>query len=123
MTSERHARAPRGIAATLAVLACATGSATSGAQAPPEKGPRADARTLLKEGYALIKQGDYRAGCHKFEASLALFPAASTMINLARCHLHGSLLVTASRDYQRALALCAEEKDPARRQQLEEMAR
>ena len=57
MTSDRRARAPRWITVTAVLLACSTGASASRAQAPPEEGAQTAARTLLKDGNALIKQG------------------------------------------------------------------
>ncbi|WP_437677033.1 PEGA domain-containing protein [Sorangium sp. So ce131] len=84
---------------------------------------QAAADALYDEGQALLKAGDLAAGCAKFEASLALSPAASTMIQIARCHEREEKLATAWADYTQALRLNGDTPGAARRKQLEELAR
>lgn len=89
------------------------------AQAP---GDRAAAATLYEEGRALVKAERNAEGCAKFEASLSLFPAASTMINIANCHEHDGKLATAWADYARALDLNRDTAGEERRRELEALA-
>ncbi|WP_438016060.1 PEGA domain-containing protein [Sorangium sp. So ce315] len=110
-------------AAGLALVAAVTlGGATARAQQQPARDPVA-AEALFKAARALVDKGDYEAGCPKFEASLALNPSASTMINIARCHEHEGKLATAWHDYHRALVLNRETAGEQRRRGLEELAR
>ncbi|WP_437810804.1 PEGA domain-containing protein [Sorangium sp. So ce1078] len=88
----------------------------------PARDPVA-AEALFKAARALVDKGDYAAGCPKFEASLALNPSASTMINIARCHEREGKLATAWHDYQRALVLNRETAGEQRRRSLEEIAK
>ena len=59
----------------------------------------------------------------KFEASLALSPAASTMINIARCHQQEGKVATAWAEYTQALRLNGDTAGAERRKALEELAR
>jgi len=109
----------------IAAIACAvviglwaSGAHAQGAQA---RDPVA-AEALFKAGRALVEKGDYAAGCPKFEASLALNPSASTMINIALCHEHEGKLASAWEDYHRALVLNRETVGEQRRRGLEEIA-
>ena len=57
-----------------------------GALAQGRGSDHAAADALYEEGQALLKAGNHAAGCARFEASLALSPAASTMLKIAKCH-------------------------------------
>ncbi len=81
------------------------------------------ANALYDQGQALLKAGNQAAGCAKFEASLALSPAASTMINIARCHQQEGKLATAWAEYTQALRLNGDTAGAERRKALEELAR
>lgn len=94
----------------------------SGAFAQRPGGDQAAADALYKEGRDLVKAGQSAAGCAKFEASLALSPAASTMLNIARCHEQEGKLATAFADYTRALGLNGDTPGVERRKELEELA-
>jgi hypothetical protein len=108
-----------------AAIACAIGIGLGapGARAQaPKKRDTVVAEALFKAGRALVEKGDYAAGCPKFEASLALNPSASTMINIALCHEHEGKLATAWADYHRALVLNRETVGARRRRGLQEIA-
>lgn len=90
------------------------------AQAQP-RDPAA-AETLYKEGRQLVAAGDWVAGCSKFDASMALDPAASTLLNIARCHERDGKLATAWADYKRALVLDQETPGAERQKTLGEIA-
>lgn len=84
---------------------------------------QAAADALYNEGRALLKAGQRAAGCAKFEASLALSPATSTMLNIARCHEQDGKIATALGDYTRALYLNRDTPGVERRTALEQIAR
>lgn len=111
-------RSAVGLGVTAALLFAAPASL-----AQPAAGDRAAAEVLFKEGRNLVKAGSWAAGCPKFEASLALSPSASVMLNLARCHEHDGKLATAWSDYNRALTLNAETEGAERRTELEAVAK
>jgi hypothetical protein len=111
----------RGSAAAFLLLSLVSGRARAQAQGGGSDHAAADA--LYDEGRELIKAGNRASGCAKFEASLALSPAASTMINIARCHEQDGKLATAWTDYTRALSLNGDTPGVERRKELEEIAR
>lgn len=117
----RRARAcwPGLPALTAALAALAPGAAR--AQAPPARDPAA-AEALYQAGRALIAKGDWDAGCPKFEASMELDPAASTSINIARCHEHNGRIASAWAEYKRALVVNAETPGAARQKTLADLA-
>lgn len=85
-------------------------AASIGLSASPARAQRvardpAAAEALFKAARALVEKGDYAAGCPKFEASLALNPSASTMLNIALCHEHDGKIASAWEAYNRALTL------------------
>jgi tetratricopeptide (TPR) repeat protein len=109
----------------VAAIACAVviGLWAYGARAQqPQARDTVAAEALFKAGRALVEKGDYAAGCPKFEASLALNPSASTMLNIALCHEHEGKLASAWEDYHRALVLNRETVGEKRRKGLEEIA-
>ncbi|XXX75248.1 hypothetical protein WMF30_47125 [Sorangium sp. So ce134] len=106
-----------GLASAVAALLCG-----SAARAQEQARDPVAAEALFKAARALVDKGDYAAGCPKFEASLALNPSASTMINIARCHEREGKLATAWHDYNRALVLNRETAGEQRRRSLEEIA-
>lgn len=115
-------RAPRARWMVGAACAAAVALSAPGARAQqPARDPVA-AEALFKAARALVEKGDYAAGCPKFEASLALNPSASTMINIAKCHEHEGKVGTAWEDYHRALTLNRETQGDKRRKGLEELA-
>lgn len=120
ISSKRCDGAQRGLGVTAALLV-ALGSAP--ARAEPNKGDVVAAEALFKAARALVEAGSWPEGCQKFEASLALNPSASTMLNIARCHEHDGKLATAWGDYNRALVLNHETQGAERRKGLESVAR
>ncbi len=104
-----------GVAAAIAIASAGDASADS---------PRdpAAAEALYASGRDLVAAGDWAAGCPKFEASLALDPAASTMLNLARCHEHDGKLALAWADLKRAQVLNRETQGEERRRTLDDVA-
>ena len=93
------------------------------ARAEPNKGDVVAAEALFKAARTLVEAGSWPEGCAKFEASLALNPSASTLLNIARCHEHDGKLATAWGDYNRALVLNHETRGAERRKGLESVAR
>ncbi|UQA57783.1 PEGA domain-containing protein [Polyangium aurulentum] len=114
------------ITCDLAAIACSVAIALwaseAHAQEPAARDPVA-AEALFKAGRTLVKQGDYAAGCPKFEASLALNPSASTMINIALCHEHEGKIASAWEDYHRAIVLNRETAGEQRKRDLEDIAK
>lgn len=106
-----------GLASAVAVM---LGGSAARAQQPARDPVAAEA--LFKAARALVDKGDDAAGCPKFEASFALNPSASTMINIARCHEREGKVATAWHDYQRALVLNRETAGEQRRRSLDEIA-
>jgi hypothetical protein len=105
-----------GAAAAIALWASAAVASAEGAVDPVA------AEALFKSARALVEAGDYAAGCPKFEASLALNPSASTLLNIAKCHEHDGKIATAWSDYNRARVLNHETRGAERQQALEAVA-
>ncbi|APR75963.1 Hypothetical protein A7982_01310 [Minicystis rosea] len=97
--------------------------APAAARADSPKNDPVAAQALFKAARERIQAGDYAGGCPKFEASFALQPSASTMINIAKCHEHDGKIASAWDDYQRALTLNRETKGNDRRKELESLAK
>lgn len=112
-------RSPRLMGGIFAALLLAS----PGALAQSSVSDQAAADALYNEGRDLLKAGKNAAGCAKFEASLALGPAASTMINIARCHEREGKLATAWAEYTKALNLNGDTAGAERRKELEELVR
>lgn len=111
----------RAAGAGAALIASSFASSAAFADAP--KNDPVAAQALFTEARALVEAGNYAAGCPKFEASLALQPSASTLINIARCHEHDGKLASAWSAYNRALALNVETKGAERKKGLEDLAK
>lgn len=118
----RRLRGPVSRAAVAGVVASALVGLSSAALAAPTEADRAAAEALFKTARQLVGDGDYAAGCPKFEASFALFPSASTLLNIAKCHEHEGKLATAWKDYSQALALNRDTRGAERQQQLAAIA-
>jgi hypothetical protein len=116
--SARGAPARAGVAVAVAILLT-----SPAALAQPVTKDRAAAEALFKEARDLVKAGSWAAACPKFEASLALSPSASAMLNIAKCHEHDGKLATAWSDYDRALTLNGETEGEERRAELEAIAK
>lgn len=113
---------PERCSPALAALVIATSAATASANEPPKSDPVV-AEALFKAARALVDAGDHAAGCPKFEASLALYPSASTMINIARCREHEGKLASAWASYSRALAQSHTAQPSDRQRALDALAR
>jgi hypothetical protein len=114
----RPALRPRqgaGAAAVIAVLLSANAAA-----AQEVKRDSAAAEALFQEARKLVKAGDYAAGCPKFEAALALYPSASTMLNIADCREHEGKIASAWEAYHRALVLNRETEGAKRQESIAE---
>jgi hypothetical protein len=100
------------------LLSPAVARAADGSPSVPD--PAASA--LFQSGRDLVERGNWDEGCAKFEASMVLYPAASTLLNLARCYEHKGKLAVAWSAYQRALVLNRETQGAERKRGLEEIA-
>jgi hypothetical protein len=92
--------------------------------AEPTRDP-AGAEQLFNSAKELLKAGDWKSACAKFEASLALDPSISTELKIAKCHEHEGKLARAWSDYQEAIKHNRELSDrpEKRRLELEEFAK
>src|SRR5262245_41876693 len=97
-------------------LAASPAWAQSGARDP------AAAEALYKTGRDLVAKGDWDGGCPKFDASMALDPVASTLLNIAKCNEHYGRLAQAWADYKRAIVLNQETQGAERRKTLADIA-
>jgi hypothetical protein len=98
--------------------------AARAAHAQPTRDP-AGAEQLFNSAKELLKAGDWKGACAKFEASLALDPSISTELKIAKCHEHEGKLARAWSDYQEAIKHNRELSDrpEKRRLELEEFAK
>lgn len=80
------------------------------------------AQALFQDGRDLVDKGQWDAGCTKFEASMLLYPAASTLLNIAACYEHKSKLASAWSAYKRVLVLNRETIGEERRRAIEDLA-
>jgi hypothetical protein len=113
----RRARRSGAIAAaccTLALVPSARAENTSGVPDPV-------AQALFQDGRDLVDKGQWDAGCTKFDASMLLYPAASTLLNIARCHEHKQKLASAWSAYKRVQVLNRETMGEERRRAIDEM--
>lgn len=106
-------------AAAAAALSALPGTASA---ETPAAFPDPVAQALFQDGRDLVDKGDWGAGCTKFEASMLLYPAASTLLNIARCHEHDRKLASAWSAYKRVLVLNRETIGDERRRAIEELA-
>ncbi|MDC3954956.1 PEGA domain-containing protein [Polyangium jinanense] len=83
----------------------------------------AAAEALYMSGRKLVNDGNWDEGCAKFQASMELNPAASTLINIAKCREHEGKLAQAVVDYRRALQLNQDTLGEERKKQLEQVAK
>lgn len=115
--SDRRART------LLAFFAAACASLPSPARAEGAAAfPDPVAQALFQDALALVDRGEWDAGCTKFEASMLLYPAASTLLNIARCHEHKQKLASAWSAYKRVLVLNRETVGDERRRAIDELA-
>lgn len=82
----------------------------------------AAAEALFRTGRDLLAQGNFAEACPKFEASFALDPVASTLLNIAKCREHEGKLATAWADNKRALVLNQETPGAERQKTLADLA-
>ncbi|MRG96462.1 hypothetical protein [Polyangium spumosum] len=106
----------------LSVLCAAFVSPRPAAAAEPAV-PDPAALALFESARELVEKGDWAAGCAKFEASLMVYAAPSTMLNLARCYEHEGKLAKAWSAYKRALVLNQETPGAERKTALETIAK
>lgn len=119
----RAATSDRGRAVRcLAVVAALCASAPLAARAQsPTAVPDPVAQALFQDGRDLVDKGQWDAGCTKFEASMLLYPAASTLLNIAHCYEHKSRLASAWSAYKRVQVLNRETIGDERRRAIDEM--
>ncbi len=96
--------------------------AASPARAQPARNPAA-AEALFHDAIEARDKGDWKGACAKLDASMGLDPAASTLINIAKCHEHDGKLATAWAELQRALVLNGETVGAQRKKELDAYAR
>lgn len=105
----------------IAALACALALAPAARAENPTNVPDPVAQALFQDGRDLVDKGQWDAGCTKFEASMLLYPAASTLLNIARCYEHQSKLASAWSAYKRVQVLNRETLGEERRRAIDEM--
>ncbi len=122
-----RARPPRSsrVAGTLAVaafaIACVLGASRGARAENPAAVPDPVAQALFQDGRDLVDKGQWDAGCTKFDASMLLYPAASTLLNIARCYEHQSKLASAWSAYKRVQVLNRETLGEERRRAIDAM--
>lgn len=112
---------PRRCERALGAVVLAAGLAQAGPARAEDA--RVAAEALFKAARELVENGDWAAGCPRFEASVKLYASASTMINIARCQAHAGRVASAWATYGRALALVPETQGAERQRGLDEVAR
>lgn len=85
--------------------------------------PDPTASALFQAGVELLDAGNWNEACAKFEASMALYPAASTLLNIARCYDHDGKLALAWSAYQRSLVINRETQGEERKKALDDIAK
>ncbi len=120
--SRARAAAPSSLAgAALVALACALVAPRAARAENPAAVPDPVAQALFQDGRDLVDKGQWDAGCTKFEASMLLYPAASTLLNIARCYEHQKKLASAWSAYKRVQVLNRETLGEERRRAIDEM--
>jgi len=104
--------------AAVAAFACASSPSFAG---PAETRAAADA--LFREGRALVKQGQFAAGCSKLEASQNLDPAPGTLLALADCFEKDGRLASAWSTWNDAVVLSRQRNDKRRQETAEKRAK
>ncbi len=107
----------------LMVLISAGGLVASPALGQAKPSDPAAAEALYLSGRKLVADGNWAEGCEKFVASMEMNPAASTLINIAKCHEHDGKLTQAIVDYRRALQLNQDTLGSDRKKALEQVAK
>jgi hypothetical protein len=100
---------------------CALALARPASAETPVSVPDPVAQALFQDGRELVDKGDWDAGCTKFEASMLLYPAASTLLNIARCFEHKKKLASAWSTYKRARVLNRETVGEERRRAIDDL--
>lgn len=107
----------------LLTTALALGAATAEAQpAAPAHDPAA-AEVLFRAALDALDKGDWDVACAKFSASMSLDPAASTLVNVAKCHDHEGKLTVAWAELNRALTLSGDIAGQQRKADLDQYTR
>lgn len=88
------------------------------AQANPAKRDPAAADALFRDALNARDKGDWKTACEKFNASMALDPAASTQINIAKCYEHEGKLATAWSEVNQAMVLNRGTRGEQRKEEL-----
>jgi len=83
----------------------------------------AAAEALYLSGRKLVADGKWAEGCEKFRASLELNPAASTLINIAKCSEHDGKLTQALVEFRRASQLNQDTLGEERKRKLEQVVK
>ncbi len=86
---------------------------TSRTEAQPARDP-AGAEALFREGVELVDKGSWDQACPKFDKSMDLDPAVSTLVNVARCSRHFGRVATALAQLQEAQRM-NRQSEPGRR--------
>lgn len=107
----------------LAVTIVFTNPANAAGPGTSASVPDPIATSLFQAAVELVDKGEWTEGCAKFEASMALYPAASTLLNIAKCYEHEGKLSLAWSAYQRALVLNNETQGEERKKELDEVAK
>jgi hypothetical protein len=115
-------RASRAFALALALAAALLPWSSARAETNPSV-PDPAAAALFQSGRDLLDRGKWAEACSKFEASMILYPAASTLLNIARCYEHEGKIALAWSAYQRALVLNRETQGEERKKALDEVAK
>ena len=85
--------------------------------------PDPTAAALFQAGVEALDAGNWTEACAKFAASMELYPAASTLLNIARCYEHEGKLALAWSAYQRSLVINRETQGEERKKVLDEVAK
>lgn len=115
--------AQRSVLLFATALALGAVAATAEAQPSAPVHDPAAAEVLFRTALDALDKGDWGVACTKFNASMSLDPAVSTLINLAKCHDHEGKLTTAWAELNRALMMNGETGGPQRKADLEKYAR
>jgi hypothetical protein len=84
--------------------------------APAAQAQNAAAEALFREGRALIKQGNLKAGCDKLEASEKLESSVGTLLNLGDCREKQGRAASAWAAFRKAEALAKRAGNDSKRQ-------
>lgn len=107
----------------LALAAGLFASLAVSAKAHAQGADPAAAEALYKSGLELSDAGDKKGACAKFDASLALNVAVTTLVQIARCRESEGRLTEALVTYKRAATLNQDTESESRRTALEQVIR